>query len=182
MDHELQIGQKIRSFRLEQGMTLKELAVKANITPSMLSQIESGQANPSLMTIRLLSKALNEPVFRLFMEESDMQSEVIRAGAHRRITENGVDMEMLVPDMQGDIELIRITLLPGVATVPEPMGHRSEEAVVILSGSVELTLESDSIILHAGDTVRIKSNIRHRWFNNGSEPVVMINAITPPNF
>jgi len=57
MDHELQIGQKIRSLRLDQGMTLKELAAKAGITPSMLSQIESGQANPSLMTIRLLSKA-----------------------------------------------------------------------------------------------------------------------------
>ena len=181
-DNEIQIGQRVRSFRLERGMTLKELAAKANITPSMLSQIESGQANPSLMTIRLLAKALNEPIFRLFIEENVIKSEVIRAGAHRKITKNGTDIEMLVPDLRGDIELIRETLYPGGATASEPLGHKSEEVVLVASGSVELTIENDSFILHAGDTVRIKSELRHRWFNNSNEPVVMISAITPPNF
>ena len=55
MDYAMQIGQKIKTYRSARGLTVKELAAKAQITASMLSQIERGQATPSLNTIRQLS-------------------------------------------------------------------------------------------------------------------------------
>ena len=78
MDYAMQIGQKIKTYRSARGLTVKELAAKAQITASMLSQIERGQATPSLNTIRQLSEALDEPIFRFFMDEVDVQNEVVR--------------------------------------------------------------------------------------------------------
>lgn len=69
MDYALQLGQKIKGYRTRKNLTIKELAAQSEITSSMLSQIERGQANPSLNTIRLLSKALHEPMY-LFLWET----------------------------------------------------------------------------------------------------------------
>ena len=41
----------------EKGLTSKQLANMAEITPSMLSQIERGSANPSIQTLKVLAKA-----------------------------------------------------------------------------------------------------------------------------
>lgn len=50
------------AFRKAAGLTSKRLAELADITPSMLSQIEKGM-NPSLQTLKLISVALNIPLF-----------------------------------------------------------------------------------------------------------------------
>ena len=53
---------------------------------------------------------------------------------------------------------------------------------LILGGTVELVLEHDSIILHAGDSVRIKSEIKHSWRNVGDGEMSLVFAVSPPNF
>lgn len=182
MDYELQIGLKIKSCRTDRGMTMKELAEQAQITPSMLSQIEKGQANPSLNTIRLLSKALDVPMFRFFMDEVSVENDVVRRDKRKHIIENGIDYEMLTPDMCGNLEMIKMTLKPGTASCKQPMSHIGEEIALILSGNVELILEHDSIILYTGDSVRIKSNIKHSWRNIGDSEMALVFAVSPPNF
>ncbi|NLZ53719.1 MAG: transcriptional regulator [Thermoanaerobacteraceae bacterium] len=49
----------IRSLRQKRNMTLQELAHKANLSVSYLSEIELGKKQPSLETIDKLSQALN---------------------------------------------------------------------------------------------------------------------------
>ncbi len=182
MDYGLQIGLKIKNCRTDRGLTMKELAEQAQITPSMLSQIEKGQANPSLNTIRLLSKALDEPMFRFFMDEVSVENDVVRRDKRKHVIENGVDYEMLTPDMRGKLEMIMMTLKPGTASCDQPLSHIGEEIALILGGTVELVLEHDSIILHAGDSVRIKSEIKHSWRNVGDGEMSLVFAVSPPNF
>ena len=113
MDIALQIGQRIKDCRVAKGLTVKDLAAQAQITSSMLSQIERGQANPSLNTIRLLSGALDEPMFRFFMDEVNVRNEVVRAGERRHIIEHGTEYELLAPDTNGLLEMLELTLAPG---------------------------------------------------------------------
>ena len=40
----------------------------ADITPSMLSQIERGSANPSIQTLKVLAKALDVPTFSFYLK------------------------------------------------------------------------------------------------------------------
>ncbi|EPZ54464.1 helix-turn-helix family protein [[Clostridium] sordellii ATCC 9714] len=44
-------------------MTIKEVANITGVTPSLLSQIERGLSNPSINTLKLISKALDVPLF-----------------------------------------------------------------------------------------------------------------------
>lgn len=63
------LGKNIKNFRISQNLSLKKLAEKVDVSPSMLSQIESGKANPSLNTLKLISQHLKVPMFTLFIEE-----------------------------------------------------------------------------------------------------------------
>lgn len=55
---------KSRAIPKNAGLSLRELAKQASITPSMLSQIEKGHSNPSIQTLKSLAKVL---MFRFYI-------------------------------------------------------------------------------------------------------------------
>ncbi len=52
------LGQNIRRYRIEKGLTQKELGKKLDVSQAMIGQYESGSRNPKLATIRKISEAL----------------------------------------------------------------------------------------------------------------------------
>lgn len=177
---------RIKKFRKAKKMTIKELAEKANITSSMLSQIERGLANPSINTMKLIANALEVPLFKFFMEEEgDIRSQVVTPENRKRIylpDSNGVIYELLTPDLAGTIEFCQLTLEPYMSTSDNPMGHEGEEVAIVISGTAELILDDSKIIMEAGDSIRIPPHTNHKWYNPEDEPLVLIFAITPPSF
>ncbi len=62
------IGEKLRAARQNQQMSLRELATKAEVSASMLSQVETGKAYPSVRSIYGIAAALGLPVDYFFPE------------------------------------------------------------------------------------------------------------------
>jgi transcriptional regulator with XRE-family HTH domain/quercetin dioxygenase-like cupin family protein len=56
------IGDKLRAARMNQNMSLRELAEKADVSASLLSQIENGKANPSVRSLYSIAAALSLPI------------------------------------------------------------------------------------------------------------------------
>lgn len=59
------IGDKIKSERLNKSLKQKELAVRVGISISYMSDIERGRTNPSIQTLKKISDALNIKVSEL---------------------------------------------------------------------------------------------------------------------
>ncbi|PYM78049.1 MAG: hypothetical protein DME13_29735 [Candidatus Rokuibacteriota bacterium] len=60
------LGERIKALRLERDLQQRQLAEKADLTPSMVSQIESGRLSPSLHTLGRIAAALGVPIATLF--------------------------------------------------------------------------------------------------------------------
>src|SRR5256885_12875231 len=60
------LGERIKRLRLERELQQRQLAEKAHLTPSMVSQIESGRLTPSLNTLGRIAAALGVPIASLF--------------------------------------------------------------------------------------------------------------------
>ena len=71
MDLSLQLGQKIKSYRLARGLTIKELAEASQITSSMLSQIERGDYSPSVTLALKIAKVFEVQVEDIFWYEEE---------------------------------------------------------------------------------------------------------------
>jgi transcriptional regulator with XRE-family HTH domain len=66
MDIRKQFGFKIKTLRLQKSYSQEELAFKASIDRTYISDIEKGERNVSILIIEKLSKALEIKVFELF--------------------------------------------------------------------------------------------------------------------
>ena len=59
----LSLGKKIQEIRSAKGFSVRKTANLAEITPSMLSQIENDLVNPSINTLRCIATALDTPIY-----------------------------------------------------------------------------------------------------------------------
>ena len=63
------LGERIKRIRLEKNMSQTLLAEHCGIEKANLSRIESGQANPTVLTLLKISMALKVPVADFFRSE-----------------------------------------------------------------------------------------------------------------
>ncbi len=74
VDHSRAMGEKLRTVRKEQHISLRALAGKADMSASMLSQIETGKANPSVRSLYNIAGALNVPMDYFFPDADNNHS------------------------------------------------------------------------------------------------------------
>lgn len=71
-----QLGRRLKDFRVRSGLTLRELARQADVSPSLISQIENGKSQPSVATLYAFSRLLNVAVDDLFTEGEQTEDAV----------------------------------------------------------------------------------------------------------
>ena len=135
MCNEIDIGIKIKEIRIKKGILIKDLAKKCGISSSMLSQIEKGNANPSLNTIKSIAKELGVPIFQFFMEydEPENRINILKEKDRKVISTREVTYELLSPETSSNIEFIRMILNEkGLESSIEPMPHKGEEVAFFI--------------------------------------------------
>lgn len=178
------LGKKIQGIRSAKGMSVRKTAGLAEITPSMLSQIENDQVNPSINTLRTLAGILDTPLYMLFQEE---ENEAPVVHPENRLTigsksEPDIRYELLTADTKGNIEFCMMIIPAGMSSYRDARSHEGEEVVFLLSGTVTLEINGRELSLNCGDSIRIPPRAKHVWHNRGDVEVRAIFAITPPSF
>jgi transcriptional regulator with XRE-family HTH domain/quercetin dioxygenase-like cupin family protein len=77
----LEIGQKLRAARVSQNLSLRELAAKAEVSASLLSQIENGKANPSVRSLHSIAEALALSVDHFFPQSKQAENITLAVSA-----------------------------------------------------------------------------------------------------
>ncbi|MBB4661389.1 cupin domain-containing protein [Conexibacter arvalis] len=189
----VRLGGQLRAIRTDQGLTLQELAGRAGVSQSLISQVERGIASPSITTLRRLAAALNVPIAALFVEHDQAESSaeeldgkriIVRRGERKglRVQRSRVEYELLTPDLNRAIEFLWIEYAPRSRTHPTPMSHPGEENAVCIEGTVVVTIEGREYVLGPGDSISFDSGRPHQVENRSGERAVLVSAITPPSF
>ena len=181
---ELQLGPRIRSLRRARQVTLRELAERAGVTESFLSQVEREVTSPSIASVQRIARALDLGIAELFVEEPPL-GRVVRRVERRRIVYPGLNAvdEFLTAGRDGRIQVILSTIEPGGGTGDEAYAHESdEEVVIILEGCLELWVGDEFHELGVGDSVTYSSRQPHRNRNPGPGQAVVLFCVTPPSF
>lgn len=86
------IGQRLRAERTARGLSLRELAERAHVSASLISQIETGRAQPSVSTLYALADELSMSVDELLFPGTDRTNGSEPAGSESARTEAAVDL------------------------------------------------------------------------------------------
>lgn len=201
------LGPRLRAIRLAQGIGLRELARRMDLSPSAISQIETGKMQPSVRTLYAFASeygvTVDEVLFdqaRPTLDEAPATGSeatpagqgpglaVQRAEGRPAITLNsGVQWERLMFWADEDVEFIEATYEPGGASSPDDalVRHSGHEFGHILSGTLRVLVGFDEFVLGPGDSVTFPSTTPHRLSNEGDETVRAIWVVrgrrsTPP--
>nr|EJQ78107.1 hypothetical protein IGC_03119 [Bacillus cereus HuA4-10] len=178
------LGQTVLSYRKKNNMTIREFADYAGISTSLISQIERGHANPSLNVLELIAKALNVPLFTLFINDIDTDSLISKKTDRKKVYRENNDhivYDVLTPDfMKARIEMLMMDLNRHANTTESHYSHEDkEEIAVVMKGEVYVELEGNEYFLEEGDVVRIPPNVKHRFLNKSSEMNHILFVLTP---
>ena len=183
---EAAIGEQLRELRQVKSLTLREVADKAGISVSYLSQLERNQSRLPIGILKKISDALGVHMNWFFQGqvqgdpiESDI---VVRADKRRRMsfTGLGISEELLSPNLSGPLELLLSTIAPGADS--EDYSHDGAEAGFVLSGTLDLWVSGREFRLMEGDSFSFKSAEVHRCANPGAVPTRVLWVITPPHY
>ena len=74
----------MRAVRRERGLSLRDLAKRLNVSPSLISQVETGRASPSVSTLYAMAQVLSVSVDDLLFDEVDRPQRASPAPAEQR--------------------------------------------------------------------------------------------------
>jgi transcriptional regulator with XRE-family HTH domain len=180
-----QIGRRLRALRHERSLSLEELASHTSLSIGFLSQIERGLSSPTLRALAGMADALGVGIADLFPGEHSPpgQAATIVRGSERNELQlwcSGIRKQLLTPHPNDSrLNLYLVYLDQGASTGDELYSHRGEEAGLILSGAMHLSVEEERWTLQEGDSFRFQSSRPHRFSNAhaGSTQVLWVNCL-----
>ncbi len=153
----------LRKRRLENGLSINELARLASISKSNLARLEAGDGNPSLETLWALSAALGINVSEL-MERASPGSRLVRAGSRLDVfAENtGFAVKLLSTCPAGAMrDLYLATWQPEGQKVSEPHPAGTIEHIILLAGRARVGPMDAAADLAVGDYFSFCADQRH---------------------
>jgi len=159
------IAAALRRERERTGLSLSELAKRAGIAKSTLSQLEAATGNPSVETLWALGVALGIPFSRLVQPETT-QIRVVRGGQGPVVQSEqsrfaGTLLAACPPGARRD--LYTVALEPGPPRLAEPHIPGSVEHIVVAAGGVRTGPVDTPVELYPGDYAAFPGDVRHLY-------------------
>jgi transcriptional regulator with XRE-family HTH domain len=168
------IGPKVRKLRKQAGLSLQQLAEQSNVSAAAIHKIEQSGMVPTITTLLKVAGALGRPV-SYFVEEDDPSSDptVHTPGTVARpiyTSHTGIDLAGITgPYGRFLLAAARATVEPGASSGDTPLEHPGEELVYLLTGELELTVNSRVYLLGPGDALHFRTVQQHAWRNPGTQ-------------
>jgi transcriptional regulator with XRE-family HTH domain len=180
------IGRRLREHRVKQGIGVRELARRVQVSPSLISQVELGRASPSVGTLYAIVSALGLSLDTLFgggaasrtaEQGPSARTPVVRPANRRAIQlDSGVTWELLTPEVHDELEFMFVTYPVGGASCPPDnlMRHGGHEYGYVIGGELGVTVGFETYSLRAGDAISFGSMQPHRLFTIGDQPATAV--------
>jgi transcriptional regulator with XRE-family HTH domain len=203
----LDLGQRIREERQRRQWTLEQFSEKTGLSKSFLCQIERGNAEASITSLKKIAAECGYSIVNLFpngqgAEESweynnhlaEHKSNndyyikdvaVVRAGKRKRIALPGskVVYDLMTPDMKRKLEVMHMRVSKGENSGEEPMlDSPGEKLCIVMKGILELSVGQEVYRLEEGDSLYYPAHVPHSWQALDGDSIEVIWILTPPSF
>lgn len=172
------IATRITQLRQQKNYTMAKLADITGITRSMISQVEKGEALPSLQTLSRIAEALGITLSSFFDMDSSVNREndiIVRAGTNKRINMTGNDVwyNILTPSRTTPMEFLLVEFPPGEEEMTL-FQHEGIEYFYVLEGELTITIDNVSYKISAGDSGSFDSSLPHYTRNESDKTAKFI--------
>ena len=180
-----EVGRRLRAARAGAGLTLADVATRANVSEGFLSKLERGQAAASIANLIQLADALGLGLHELFANEPAPAK--TRVAVHRAGTgkfEEVAATGYLWRHLGGGAPLDRLEVFhlvfPREKRMEAMVSHPGQEHCYVLSGEVRFFVGDAEHRLKAGDGILIDSQQPHRAESTGRGKAQVLMTVARP--
>jgi transcriptional regulator with XRE-family HTH domain len=176
----LQVGARIRTLRSDRLLTVQQLADRSQISRRLLTQIELGQANPSLVAITRIARQLGtEFTTLLSTSHPKVPIEVHTAPHHVLVwrSERGSTAHLLEATDSRSADMWLWHLRPRDTYQGQADPARSQELFYVLAGTLTLRADDHALALPAGASGRLRSDRMYSYLNAGDVTVTFLRTV-----
>ena len=177
----MDIGKKLKELRLQNDLTLGDLASRSELTKGFLSQVERNLTTPSIATLEDILEALGSSLSEFFREEEEKQI-VFPVEDFFVDQREDCTIEWIVPNAQkNQMEPIILTLHPRKKS-QVMSAYQGQEFGYVLKGSVTIVQGGKKYRVTAKETFYLDGTTSHYLYNHGSSDARVLWITTPPMF
>ena len=178
------LGPLLRAIRNSRHLTIKEVASKAGVSSSLLSQIERNRISPSLDTLLQLLEVYGVPPNKFFKDYETMtRVEIVRKDQRKIYKRKGFKYETLCGESQAkgshSFNAFFLELAPGQKRGDTDDGHLGRELGIVIAGRAQLIYGGEAYEVQAGDTLSFFSQIPHVIKNVSDQTFQAYWIVTP---
>jgi transcriptional regulator with XRE-family HTH domain len=164
------IAENLKERRRVLGLSLDDLARASGVSRAALSQIETCKTNPSLNVLWKVAVGLGIPFSDLMGHGRDGASLLRRAEAEVLKSPDGkFESRPLARAGAGPgVEVYELRLAAHASHAAEPHGAGTRELIVVLAGSLRMTVGPESYVLGVGDSLVFQADQPHTYENPAS--------------
>ncbi|MGI9862548.1 cupin domain-containing protein [Moorella naiadis] len=182
----MEIGATIKAHRLAKGLSVRELGRLAGLSPSAISQIETGKSIPNILTMKAIAEALGISVISFLFDDLDNRISLVKHDERQRLIRNTTPTGDLIEEFLAQGRNFQME--PALISVPphadsgKPISHPGEEFIYVLEGQLQYSLEGvRNYDLEQGDSLYYPCTIPHRWFNPSKETEARFLIVATPS-
>lgn len=173
---------RLRWLREARNITLRQLGDAAGTSASFISQLERGLTGTTTSTLMRIANALGVSIADLF-DDRPAQTHRVLKRAHRPVLpmREGCLKSLLSERPVTAFEVYAGEFDVGGSTGEKLYTHgNAHEMLVVLRGTVEVSLGPDRFVLEEGDSIEYPTTTPHRTANLGSSRAEVLWIISPP--
>ncbi len=172
------ISRNIQTARKKKHLTLDQLSSLCGVSKAMISQIETGKANPTVATLWKIARGLEKDInyFLKGIQDAERKFHVQRSHSLTTLDteEDGLHIKVLSPfSMVEDLEMYLLTFKPGGKLESSPHFRRTEEFLTVIKGSVKVVAGARNSELNEGDFIVYHCDIEHAIYNISDSDAVV---------
>src|SRR6056297_48843 len=177
------LAANVRSLRRRRNMSQEQLALRAGMPRSTVTNIESGGANPSLGNLALLSTALGVGIEEILSRPRSECQLLRAAGVPVRSRGHGaVRLRKLLPERVRGMELDRLEIAAGASMAGTPHVAGTNEYLYCLAGEVTVIVAGEAFVVGAGDVLAFPGDQAHSYRNRGRKAADAVSVVVPIPF
>jgi XRE family transcriptional regulator, regulator of sulfur utilization len=179
------VGAALAALRRARGLSLDALSLQAGVSKSMLSQIERGQANPTVAVVWRLASALGVALADLLGEPGPAAPLVSTVPAHATpllaSPDRKCSLRILGPiELAGRFEWYQLAIEPGGTLDSEAHEPGSREHLSVTQGALEVRAGAEHARVRHGETARYAVDVPHRIHNPGKTAAQALLVVIHP--
>ena len=160
------VGINIKKIREERGLSLEKLSKLADVSKSMLGQVERGESSPTVNVLWKIANGLKIPFSSLTTEHKNY-TEKFRINKPRLYDQGNVKLYSILPySHDQNFEMYRVEIESQGRYNSKPRAKGAVEVITVYTGGITIVIEGEFYYVDRGESFRFKADVDYQYLND----------------